>query len=406
MRTSSRTGSETSAPTRALSLRYAAYYGAVFLALGVYLPFWPVFLGERGLSPTEIGLILALASWVKVAGNPAIAQIADRSGHGKATLVVLAALSLAVFAGFFLARGFWPILGMTFLTALCFQPLIPLGESQTMQAVLRHRLDYGRIRLWGSLTFILGTLGAGGLLTGRAPDVVLYLILGALGLTFIAAVLLPAREGETAKPGRGELFALIRDKRFLLFLLAAGLLQASHAAYYGFSALHWKAAGMSETMIGWLWAEGVIAEVLLFAFSGAVIARASPAALLIIAGLAGALRWTVLGVTSDVAPLAAVQLLHALTFGAAHLGAMHFIARSAPPGLGATAQSLYSAVSGGIAMGLAMLLAGRLYDSYQGGAFLAMAVLSAAGGALALLLWRRTTAAGVHRQPGDHQQKP
>ena len=358
------------------------------------MPFWPVFLNSRGLDATEIGLLFALLSWTKVATTPAIAQIADRSGRAKATLVIAAALSLLFFTGLIEARGFWPILLVMLPAAVCFQPMIPLVESQTMAAVLRERLDYGRIRLWGSLAFILGSLGAGILITGREAEVVLVLILGALALTVLAALALPGsprrrHEGAPLSP----LKLLLRDRRFLLFLGTASLLQASHAVYYGFSALHWQAAGLSAATIGWLWAEGVIAEVLLFGFSGAVMARASAAALLALAALAGMLRWTLLAASTELAPLILGQALHGLTFGAAHLGAMHFLARAAPPGLAATAQSFYSAVSGGIAIGLAMLLAGTLYQAAAGQAFLAMAALSAGGLGLALVL-RRNAAAG------------
>lgn len=373
-------------PASALSLRYAVYYGAVFLALGVYLPFWPVWLAHRGLGAQEIGLLFALASWIKVGAMPPIAQVADRSGRAKATLVGAAALSLAAFAGFVPAQGFWPILAVTVAAAAFFPALIPLGESQAMAAVLREGLDYGRIRLWGSLTFILGTAGAGRLLTGRDPDLVLVLILGALVLTLAAALALPAPRAETAAPGRRGLAALVGSRRFLGFLAAASLLQASHAVYYAFSALHWTRAGLSEAAVGGLWAEGVIAEVVLFAAGGAALARLGPRGLLLAAGLGGIVRWTALGLTTALPALAAVQVLHAATFGAAHLGAMHFIARAAPPGLSATAQSLYAAVSGGIAMGLAMLLAGRLYEALGGHAFLAMAGLSAAGTLVALAL--------------------
>ncbi len=376
--------------TSAPSIRYAAYYGAVFLSLGVYLPFWPVFLKSRGLDATEIGVLFALAAWIKVASTPAIAQIADRTGRAKATLAATAGLSLVAFAGFLAARGFWPILLVTMFTAIWFHALIPLGESQTMAAVIERRLDYGRIRLWGSIAFIAGTVGAGALLTGRDPDLVLILILAALGATLLAALALPARRAEVPVAGRNGIMVLLRQRRFVLFLGAASLLQASHAVYYGFSALHWKAVGLSEATIGWLWAEGVIAEVLLFAVSGRIVARAGPPALLVVAGLGGVVRWSVLGATTALPALVAVQVLHALTFGAAHLGAMHFIARAAPPGLSATAQSVYAAVSGGIAMGLAMLAAGALYADYAGGAFLAMAVLSAGGAAVAGVLWRLT----------------
>ncbi len=381
------------------SLRYAAFYGAVFLTLGVYLPFWPVFLRERGLSAAEIGLLLALASWIRVITTPAIAQAADRSGRAKAVLALAAGLALVLFAGLLPAYGFWPVLLVMLPAAAAFHALIPLVESQTMAAVRRERLDYGRIRLWGSITFIAGTVGAGRLITGRDPDLVLGLVLGALAATLLAALAVPApREGRPRGAGRIRPLALIGDRRFLLFLLAAALLQASHAVYYGFSALHWRAAGLSESAIGWLWAEGVIAEILLFAVSGAIMARAEPPRLLALAGLCGLVRWTVLATSAGLPALIAVQALHAVTFGAAHLGAMHFIARAAPPGLSATSQSLYSAVSGGIAMGLAMLAAGTLYAAYGGGAFLAMAGLSAAGLGLALALARVAPAA---RSPVD-----
>lgn len=374
----------------AASLRFAAMYGALFLAVGIYLPFWPLWLADRDLTAEQIGLILALGLWVKVLGSPVVAQIADRSGRAKGTMVAVACLTLLSFCGFFAAQGFWAILLVNLLAATFFPTLIPLTESQTMAAVLRARLDYGRIRLWGSLTFILATVGAGRLLTGRDPDLVLILMLGALGLIVLAALAFPVAGGGAAPapPPRG-LRILLTEPRFLLFLGAASLLSSSHAVYYAFSALHWRAAGLSEATIGWLWAEGVIAEVVLFAFSGGAVALVGPVGLLVVAGLAGVVRWGVLGATTALPALVAVQALHAATFGAGHLGAMHFLARTVPPGLSATAQGVFAAVATGLAMGLVMLLAGRLYDSLGGGAFHVMAGLSVGGTLIALALARR-----------------
>ncbi|MDH3476146.1 MAG: 3-phenylpropionate MFS transporter [Rhodospirillales bacterium] len=388
---------------RALALRYAAYYGTVFLALGVYLPFWPVWLAHRGLAAAEIGLLLALTSWIKVLALPPVARLADLSGRPNAALALLAGLTLAAFSGFFLAEGFAGILTVQLMTALVFHSLIPLGESQTMAAVRRDGLDYGRVRLWGSLAFILGALGAGELLTGRSPELLLWLILAALGATLTAALALPASRNpeNTGKPGAGSmtrgsprLRSLLADRGFLLFIATASLLQASHAVYYGFSALAWRAAGMSEAAVGWLWSEGVLAEILFFWASAPLLRRGGPASLLVLAGLAGLLRWVLLGATTALPLLIAAQALHAFTFGAAHLAAVHFIAERAPPGLSATAQSLYAALSGGLAMGLSTLLAGWLYQAEGAGAFYAMAAMSAAGFALAgLLAWRQRTGA-------------
>ena len=368
-------------PAGALSVRYALFYAALFLTIGIYVPFWPLWLAGRGLSPGEIGIIFALGSWSRIVANPAMARIADRSRNGKAVVVVLSATALLIFTGFISAQGFWLLLAINLAAALAHQPIMPLAESQTMAAVVRGRLDYGRIRLWGSLAFIVGTVGAGRLMSGRDAEIVLYLILAGLALTFACALALPRQEAPAGVRASGGMRALITKPQFMIFLLAAGLLQASHAAYYGFSALHWRTAGLSETAIGWLWAEGVIAEVALFAVSGAAFARLGARGLLGVAAVAGMVRWTVMGATTGLTSLIAIQVLHAATFGAAHLGAMHFIARQAPPGQAATAQALYSVISG-VAVGLAMWTAGRIFEAHGPIAFQAMAVLSAFAGAL------------------------
>ena len=373
-----------------LSVRFAGYYGAVFLALGIYLPFWPVWLAGRGLGPAEIGLLLALTSWIKVVTVPPIARLADRTGRPKGAIVLLSGASLASFAAFLMAGGFWGILAVQLLTALAFHGLIPLAESHTMRAVGAAEIDYGRVRLWGSIAFILGALGAGELLAHHDSGLLLWLILGALAATLAAAFGLPERRDPGPEAGsRPRLRALLSDRHYLLFLVGAALLQASHAVYYGFSALTWRAAGLGAATVGWLWAEGVMAEILFFAAGGAILRRVGPTGLLALAGLAGVVRWTVLAGTNALPALIMVQLLHALTFGAAHLGAVHFIAGRAPAGLAATAQGLYAALSGGLAMGLASLLAGWLYAAFEGRAFLAMAAMSAVGLAVALTLAKR-----------------
>ncbi|NKB49163.1 MAG: 3-phenylpropionate MFS transporter [Alphaproteobacteria bacterium] len=369
-----------------LTIRYAGFYGGFFLTAGILLPFWPLWLESRGLGAVQIGILLALGPWVRVLTNPLVAQIADRSGRAKAVLVIFAGLSVLAFAGFIPAQGFWWIAAISLLATICLPAMLPIGESQVMAAVLRHKLDYGRIRLWGSITFIVGTLGAGRLLTGRDPDLILLLILAALALTFVAAVWFPQQSSETDKAERGGVATLLRQPRFVLFVVTASLLQASHAVLNGFSSLHWRAAGISETFIGGLWAEGVIAEVLLFSVSGFFVARLGPVGLLTLAGIAGVVRWTVLAQTTDLATLAIVQVLHGVTFGAVHLAAMHFVARNAPPGLSATAQGIYASMTG-LAMGLAMIGAGRIFAAFDGKAFFAMAVISAIGTVMALLLW-------------------
>ncbi len=388
---------------QALSTRYALYYGAVFLGVGCYLPFWPLWLEGRGLGAGEIGLLLALVAWVKVIAGPALAHLADRASWGKGAIVLLAGISLLAFAAFLPARGFAWILAVQVLVAACFPLLVPLGESQTMVAVYRHALDYGRIRLWGSLAFIAGSLIAGRLVGAFSAEWVLWLILAALLLTLAAAALLPGRDPAppeaTGAEDRslGQLVRLLRRPGLLPFLLAAALVQASHAAYYGFSSLYWRASGIGETTIAALWAEGVVAEILFFALSRRLTQRFTPAQLLFAASLLGVLRWAALAASTEVAVLAVMQVLHAATFAVTHLAAMHYIARATPAALSASMQSFYASLSGGLAMGGAMLLSGWLYERAPGEAFIAMALLAlaAAGLTLAAGLLRRPAAEGA-----------
>jgi PPP family 3-phenylpropionic acid transporter len=361
------------------------------------LPFWPLWLESRGMGAGEIGILLGAAFWVKVATNPLVGGLVDRRGDRRRPMIALAAACLACYALFAVADGFWALLGVSVLTGVFFSALLPLGESLTMRTAHARGFDYGRIRLWGSIGFILTATLGGRLIEGRAPDIVLWLILAALGATLLACIAMPDVRLTPAIHGTRPVWRLVCNPTFVLFLASTGLLQASHAVYYGFATLHWRAAGLDEAVIGALWAEGVVAEILLFAASGAIVRRLGPAGLLLLAAGGGVVRWTATALSTELGVLLAAQTLHALTFAAAHLAAMHFIVRAAPPELSATAQTVYAAVGMGIVFGATMWAAGGLYAAFGGGAFLAMAGLSAAGGLVALMLAARSRGGSVMR---------
>jgi len=182
---------------------------------------------------------------------------------------------------------------------------------------------------------------------------------------------------------------LLRDRRLLLFIMAAGFIQSSHAMLYGFGSLRWLKAGYGEDAVGLLWAIGVVAEVILFAFGGAIVRQLGPVGLLLLGGVAGILRWMLLALFTSLPVLVLVQLLHALTFAGTHLAAVYFLVRRAPAGLAATAQGLYGAIAWGGLFGLAMLASGTLYAAFAGAAFHAMAAMCLVGVFCALMLLGR-----------------
>jgi len=363
----------------AISLRLSLFYGAIFIFLGVYAPFWPVWLQARGLNAEEIAILMALFLLGKTVFSPLHTMLADRLGERRRLLMAGAVLSLFAFSLFAFAENFWGLVAATLLFSASWTGMMPLGDSLAMLTARERGLDYGRLRLWGSLSFIAAAWGSGLLLGKSGEDLIFWVIFGAIIAVFFSAWALPSTQPPAARGGGFTPFKVLALPKMALFYLAAALIQASHAAYYTFATIHWRTAGHSDGFIGALWAEGVIAEVVLFAFAGRFLGRINPLHLLALAGFAGAIRWSVLALTTDPTFLIASQLLHAFTFGAAHLAAMEFMTRNVPVSLSATSQGLYSASAYGLGAGLATLAVGPLYELYAGFAFFAGALMALTG---------------------------
>ncbi len=372
---------------RALSIRFSVLVGGIFLALGLFVPFWPVILKSRGVDGGDIGLLLAATTWVKIVAVPFWGRLADRRGDVRNVLLALGLLSVLAYTWLGLATAFLLLLAGHLIVGFVFSPLIPLSDSAILQAGKSQAIDYGRVRLWGSVTFIVGNF-AGGELVELADGLWFFaVVLASLLVASLAAFSLPRAPARRPPPLAGAWRLLLADRRFLAVVLVGGCLQASHAAYYAVSSLAWIAEGRSETAIAWLWAEGVMAEILLLAFGSRLLLHLGPYRLLLLAGAAGLLRWTATAFSTALPALIAVQGLHALTYAAAHLGTVTLIAAIVPRGAAASGQAIYATLQGGVMVGLALLLAGYLYESSAGSSFLAMTGLSALGLLLALA-WR------------------
>jgi MFS transporter, PPP family, 3-phenylpropionic acid transporter len=350
---------------------------------GAQLPFWPVWLAARGLSAREIGTVFAAAIWIKVIATPAIGAVADRLGRRR-VMGMLAATALATYVALWPIAGFWPLLLLNLVALTAQSALMPLGDSVTLTLSRTAGLDYGRIRVWGSLSFVFSSLAAGVVLTRTSGERVLPLVIGTSALLMFACRILPSIDspggpGFVRRARRAGIRQIAGDPRFWIFVATASALQASHQVYYGFGSLYWRSLGFSQATIGWLWAEGVVAEMLLFWQGRRLLLRLGPVGLMALGGLAGVIRWGLTGLIVSLPAVAALQLLHALTFGASFLGAMHFLSRAVPPAAAASAQTMYAAVSSGFGGGLVMIAAGALYAAYGGYAYLFMAAVSAAG---------------------------
>lgn len=389
-------------PGLSAGLRVSLYFAAIFSVAGVHLPFWAVWLESRGLTPWQISIMLSSAIWLRLLAGPLAAHLVDRSAQRRRALVLLGWACLVFFVAFQVVDGFAGLMLVGVFFAMAWAPVPPLTENLSMLVATHHGVQYGRMRLWGSLAFLLAAYLSGLFLKGRSDDWIFWIILGCLVCTALAGHLLPDLRLPLDRPRAGApALRLLRDRNFRIFLIANAGLQASHAGFYTFGTLHWRGIGLSDAQIGFLWAIGVLAEVLLFAAGQRVAQILGGVGLLWIAVGGGILRWSLHGLLTDITALALVQLLHAATFGAAHLGAMRLLATGCDTSASATAQTLYGAGNGAV-LALATLAMGPLYAANlpglgAGWIYPAMLPLIFIGGVGAWLLWRQRHAISFAR---------
>ena len=368
------------------AIRLALVYTGFFLSSGWQLPLFPVWLSARGLDSAAIGLVLAAYQGIRIVAIPAGTRLADRHGALNDAIIVAASATVCAVALLAAASGFALILAAALLFGFASAPLLPLIDAYGLIGLRQRAKSYGPVRLWGSVAFLLANLTGGLLLGILARPHLIWLMLVGQCLVVAAAIML-VRVPRDARAAPATAHSHLRQPSFLAIAAAASLIQASHAVYYGFATLDWTAKGYAGITIGLLWALGVAAEIVLFALSARLPRSIDPALLILIGAAGAALRWIATAFDPPLVLLAPLQLMHALSFGATHLGTMLFLMQSAPEGGRAAAQGDI-ATANTLVMAAATALAGALYGVGGSFAYLAMAALAVAGGACIVVVAR------------------
>ncbi len=364
-------------------LRVGLFTAGFFAAGGVATAFLPIWLSDRGISAAGIGEILGFGSILRLGTVPAWGIVADRIGRRRTMLFVSALLATVLAASLSLAHQFTAVLAVVVLQGAASSALTPLADALTLALAAARRLDYARTRAWGSASYMAATATAGPLLGAFGIAAVPWLLAAGYGTAACLAPLLPEPDRVVHAAGLPRAAGLWRLRPFRLTVAATALIQGSHAAYYAFAPIYWRANGISDTVIGLLIAEGIVAEIALFIWGRRLVERIGPARLTGLAATASLVRWTATAFVTEVPILAMVQLLHAATFAFQHLSAMLVLGRTVPPGKAASAQTLHAALGFSAPTGLLIWLSGLLYARVGGLVFLLMAALG--GSALFLV---------------------
>ena len=364
--------------------RLARGYFWYFATVGLFVPYWPPFLASRGLEPVAIGVVMGLFAAMRVVGPPAWAHWADVSGRRLGVLRSAALLSALLAASFHWLHSPWAIaLALTAYSA-AWNGVMSVYDAHVLDRLGAEQGRYGRLRLWGSVGFILFAVAGGPLIDQAGPGALPWMLATVILVALWSLRGLP----EGTPPGEQppvRIGRLLRDRRVWAFLLAAFLMVASHGPYYTFFTLYLDAAGYSRTAIGLLWAWAVVAEIGVFLAAPWLLRRVPLRGLTVAALLATALRWSVLGHWPDAPVLVfGAQALHLASFGLFHLCSVMIASQLFPGRLAARGQALHGAVGYGLGGVAGAVGGGWLWSEVSpGAAFIVAAWLAAAAAGIA-----------------------
>jgi len=347
--------------------RLSGYYFFYFAFIGVFSPYFGLYLHSLRFSAWEIGLLMSQMLIMRLFGPMVWGWVSDRLGHRMIIIRFCSAFTLLGFTAFFWVQHLG---GMLFAMAVLFffwSATLPLVESLTFDHLHAGQNSYSRVRLWGSIGFILAVMGTGVLLDYFLPNSVLWICWIFLVGVFIVAVTLPESSPQSfsslQKEQEQSFWDTLAQPKVKILIAACVAMSAAHGAFYVFYSIHLAEYGYSKMTIGYLWSLGVITEIIIFLMMNRLSQRFSLRAILLASFWTAILRFLLIGwCASSVMIMVFAQLMHGLTFASIHASAIAAIHAWFPSSSRGRGQALYSSLSFGAGGLIGVLISGLTWD--------------------------------------------
>ncbi len=368
--------------------RLSSFYLCYFATLGAFIPYWSLYLKENGFNPTEIGQLSALLVGTKIIAPNLWGWIADHTRKDLRIIRWTSFFAALLFAGFLAIHNYMEYAWLTIGFSFFWNAPLPLYEATTLSHLQENSHRYSRIRLWGSVGFILTVVGIGKLLDNQPILLLPLAITGLLVLTWLTALITPESRRVSHDHSLIRLTSIIKKPEVLAFLLVYVLIQFAHAPYYVFYSIYLKQHLYSTTTTGLLWSLGVIAEIVLFLGMKGLLRRYSLRGILLTSLVFALLRWVLIGgYVDNLGLMMFAQLLHAASFGGAHIAAIHFIHQYFDQAHQSKGQALYHSLSFGLGGMLGSLFSGNYWESLGAYTIFSIAALSCGLALLIAFVW-------------------
>lgn len=352
--------------------RLSGFYFCYLATLGALVPFWSLYLKHNGFSAEQVGELTAMLVATKIVAPHLWGWLADKTGRRLVLIRIAGLLSLLTFAGFLYRHDYQWVAWVTLVFSLFWNAILPQFEAATLQHLIGEPQRYSRIRLWGSIGFIAAVLGVGRFLDHFNVGYLPIIIASLLALNWLVAMVTPEAKTSTLHKIDGSVWRLVFKPELLAFFCVYMLLQVAHGPYYAFYSVYLQQHGYTATQTGLMWALGVVAEIAVFIWLYSLLKYFSLRALLLSSLLLSSVRWIIVAhAIDDLWWVLTAQLLHAASFGVAHVVAIQLLHRYFGAGHQSKGQAFYSSTSFGLGGMLGTYFSGYCWDSLGGnGVFL------------------------------------
>ena len=350
-----------------LHWRLSRFYFFYYFFVGSFVPYWGIYLQSENFSPSSIGILLSLFQISRIVAPNFWGWLADHTGHRVKWIKLTSFLGLIGFIGVFWAKGFfWIFLVMSALS-LFTSSTLPLAESLTLAHLATTDGHYSRIRLWGSIGFIVASLFLGYLIDLQGINILLWVLLITQAIIFFLSNTIPEAKEIHHKKNDLPIWKIIKTPSVVALLIGCTLMVSAHGVLYNFYSIYLKEHGYSSATIGWLWAVGVICEIFIFMLMPKILRRYSLKTILLISLFLGVIRFILIGASPDHFYLLLIaQMFHAATFGSFHAASIEVIAYFFKGRNQSRGQAIYNSVAYGIGGTIGGLGGGYLIQ-YLGG---------------------------------------
>ncbi|MEJ1297592.1 MAG: MFS transporter [Candidatus Sedimenticola sp. (ex Thyasira tokunagai)] len=343
--------------------RLSGFYFFYFAALGGLIPYWGLYLKSLGFDAIAIGELMAIPMATKFVAPYVWGWLGDHLGRRMVIVRLGSLLTSLIFIAVFWLQGFWELGLAMVLFSFFWNAVLPQFEAVVLDYLGEGVSRYARIRLWGSIGFIFTVIALGVAVDLQGPLVILPALFGLYAAIWLSSLLIIDPDVQPHPPEQVSILEVLKRPAVIAFFVVCFLLQAGHGPYYGFYSIHMEDIGYSKTVIGLLWALGVVAEVIIFLFMHRLLQGHGARKVLLVSLLLTIVRWLLIGhFAHSLEILFLAQLLHAASFGSFHAAAIHLVHHYFTGKHQGRGQALYSSLSFGFGGALGTLVSGFLWD--------------------------------------------